>query len=569
MAKIQIQSASSVAGKETIYVDVDDEITAIIDKVASAKGKIVALVLPKRSVVLQSIVNMKLLKRTADTADKNLVLITTEAGLMPLAGAVGLHVASTPTGKPSIPPAPAATDDGPEDIDEPLNIVDGTAGDDFDARAVGDTSIGELAGKPAAADTADEPIDMAIEGAAAATAARVVKPKKNRKLRVPNFDSFRKKTVLAVVVVVLLVVAGIFAVVVLPKATIAIKTDSSTIPTNLNLSLDTAAKQLDETTNTVPATLQSQQKTGSQQAPATGQQNNGQKASGSVTLSVRKCSGSGTPQPLPTGSSVTSGGKTYILQDKVVFSHVDASDYPCVTFAGDETDIIALKGGAEYNTDDDATFTAANGAKGTGSADGGTDVIVKIVTQSDIDGAASKMTAADTDKVKQQLVAGLQSKGLLAVPATFLAGDPKVTTSAKAGDAADTVTVTTVTTYTMLGVQKADIKKLVTKNVNDQIDKGKQVILDDGVANAKFSATAPATTMGANVSMQVKSRAGPQLDTDSLKTQLAGKKRGDIVTQLKRIPGVTDVEVRYSPFWVHTVPDKTSKVTITIDKESQ
>src|ERR1700761_2539166 len=97
-----LQSVNSIAGKETIYVDVDDEITAIIDKVSAAKGKVVALVLPKRCPVLQSVVNMKLLKRTADNAGKHLVLITTEAGLMPLASNVGLHVASTPTSKPSI-----------------------------------------------------------------------------------------------------------------------------------------------------------------------------------------------------------------------------------------------------------------------------------------------------------------------------------------------------------------------------------------------------------------------------------------------------------------------------------
>ena len=73
MAKIQ--SLNGTTGKETIYVDVDDEITSIIDKVQVAKGKVIALVLPKRAPVLQSIVNMKLLKRTADNAGKNLVLV--------------------------------------------------------------------------------------------------------------------------------------------------------------------------------------------------------------------------------------------------------------------------------------------------------------------------------------------------------------------------------------------------------------------------------------------------------------------------------------------------------------
>jgi hypothetical protein len=104
-------------GKDTVYVDVDDEITAIIDKVTGSKQKIVALVLPKRASVLQSVVNMKLLKRSADNANKNVVLITTETALMPLAGAAGLHVAKTPTTKPEIPLSPDIHE-GPETDDE-------------------------------------------------------------------------------------------------------------------------------------------------------------------------------------------------------------------------------------------------------------------------------------------------------------------------------------------------------------------------------------------------------------------------------------------------------------------
>src|SRR3989344_8383697 len=98
------------AAKDIIYIDIDDEITSIIEKVSASKHKIVALVLPKRATVLQSIVNMKLLKRRADSGGKRVVLITSEAGLLPLAGAVGLHAAKTLQSKPEIPPPPDVSD---------------------------------------------------------------------------------------------------------------------------------------------------------------------------------------------------------------------------------------------------------------------------------------------------------------------------------------------------------------------------------------------------------------------------------------------------------------------------
>ncbi|HSX53017.1 MAG TPA: hypothetical protein VLF90_01450, partial [Patescibacteria group bacterium] len=131
--------------KSTIYIDVDDEITSIIEKVGDSKHKIVALVLPKRAAVLQSIVNMKLLKRTGDADKKRVVLITSEAGLLPLAGAVGLHVAKTLQSKPAIPPPPdmaskdeALVDASDDEPDEEPDLDDSK-------------SIGELAGVAAVA----------------------------------------------------------------------------------------------------------------------------------------------------------------------------------------------------------------------------------------------------------------------------------------------------------------------------------------------------------------------------------------------------------------------------------
>src|SRR5687767_6301854 len=114
---------SSQAGKDVIYIDIDDEITTIIDKVRSSHDRIVALVLPKRAAVFQSIVNMKLLKRTADDAKKHLVLITSEAGLLPLAGAVGVHVAKSLQSKPEIPDAPHGHGNDIDEVEESANMA--------------------------------------------------------------------------------------------------------------------------------------------------------------------------------------------------------------------------------------------------------------------------------------------------------------------------------------------------------------------------------------------------------------------------------------------------------------
>jgi hypothetical protein len=571
MSKLQ---TTSVTGKETIYVDIDDEITGIIDKVRSSSSKVVALVLPKRATVLQSVVNMKLLKRTADDANKNLVLVTSEAGLIPLAGSVGLHVAATPTSKPAIPPAPEGPSDEPEDLDGPLDIVDGTAAgaDDFDSATAGAVPVGELAAAGVASKIAPDSIDEDLElddddEAAAAGTVAVTKPKKNKKLAVPNFDSFRKKLLLAGGVLVLLIVAWIFAFIVMPHAKITIHTDTSNIPSNLNLTLDTVAKTLNTENKIVPAAAQTEQKSYSQQTAATGQQNNGTKATGSVKLSQSVCAPNLGQQPadIPIGSSVTSGGNTYITQETGTYTFSKFTNGNCALYNSNTISISALKGGTNYNASG-ANFSGPSSSTGSGSASGGTDNITKVVAQSDIDNAKSKINSQDTSGVKQQLITDLQTKGLQAITTTFLAGEPQVTTSAKAGDAADTVTVTEVVTYDMLGVKQTDLKALVVANVTSQLDKGKQVILDDGVKNAKFSQQSPATATGAGIVMQATSVAGPEIDLSQLKNQVAGKKSGEVKNFIKQTPGVTSVDVKYSPFWVSSTPKKTSKITIILDK---
>ena len=92
--------------KGIVYIDIEDEITSVIDKVESSAEKVLALVLPKHATTFLSSVNMRLLKRASDAAKKSIVLITSDEGILPLAGAARLHVAKSLQSKPAIPTTP-------------------------------------------------------------------------------------------------------------------------------------------------------------------------------------------------------------------------------------------------------------------------------------------------------------------------------------------------------------------------------------------------------------------------------------------------------------------------------
>lgn len=574
-ASPKLSTVTGTTAKETLYVDVDDEITAIIERVKSAKGGIIALVLPKRATVLQSIVNMRLLKRAAESEKKNLVLVTSEASLLPLAGLIGMHVAETPSSKPTIPPRPDMPSDEPESVDEPLSVADSTANSDeeFNAETAAATPIGELAGM---APVADEPSEEVIidDGTELGKTTDEDKPnvtpvQKNKKLVVPNFDAFRLRVALIILGCIALIVGWVFATKVLPKATVVVQTNSQVVKSNLSLTLNTAAKQLDEENKIVPATAQTQQKSYTQQIATTGQLNKGQKATGKVLLT--NCSASGNTITVPTGTSVSSGGMTYITQSTAVLdTSAFTSGGVCKSLSDTSAtvSVTALKPGVSYNIAA-STFTLSLNnvtAKSSTAFSGGTDEIVKVVAQADIDAAKAKISAQDTAQLKQDMEAALRAKGVLPIPSTFLAGEQQVTPSANPGETADIVTVSAVVPYSMLGIKQLDLQALIVANVNEQIDSNKQKILEDGIAKSVFTQQTPGSATTAVVSVRVESLAGPEINADELKEQVAGMKANEIKETIGALPGVTDVQVSYGPFWVSTAPKDTTKISITVVK---
>ena len=575
----------NAAAKDVLYIDIDDEITTIIDKVRSSENRIVALVLPKRATVLQSIVNMKLLKRAADQAKKHVVLVTTEAGLMPLAAEAGMFVAATPQSKPEIPES-QRQDSGENPLEEPVVLDDETDQAAFTAENSSDRPVGELAARTASPITAtgesietvqisDETSDRASNtGSSAGKQPKQKRPKgaTNKKLAIPNFEKFRTRLVLAIVALLIIGAGLFFALTVLPKATIAISTDSNSVPVNLTATLNTKATAVDTDQNILPAKQEQQQKTQTQQAPATGQANRGQRAAGMVTIT--NCSPDGSSVTIPAGTGVSHGGLTYITQKSVTLT---TSTPKCQSYSGftsADVSIVAMQAGAQYNVGDGTSFTVASGngytskdvnAVASGDISGGTDTIVKVIQQSDIDSATQKLKAQDSSAVKDDLIQMLKQDGYHAIAETFNAGTPSTTASAQVGDQVDSVTVTMNATYTMLGVKENDLKQLIRADVKDQIDSGKQTLLDDGLANATFKVV-NSTETSQEVSIHTVATAGPELNVTQIKQQAAGQKSGPVSDSLKANPGVTDVTINLSPFWVKSIPGNTDKITVTIDK---
>lgn len=577
-AKIPVKPSAKIPpkpGKDTVYLDAEDDITSIIEKVEAAKQKVVALVLPKRAVTLQSIVNMRLLKRSADKASKSIVLITNDTALIPLAGAVKLHVAKNLQSTPEIPPPPtglAKNSDTPAEVPEDINAEP----DENPTKLDYHRSVGELATSHAG-DEPEETIDLddadeEADGDKPKKAEKQAKVPKGSKIKVPNFDRFRVLVGLGILAIILLIVGMVFALNVLPKAVVTIQTESTPVSANLTLTTSDTAKTLDEAKGIIPAILKTKQQTSSQQATATGQQNNGDKATG--TMVFYNCNSddtlSGTDHVIPAGTGVTAKGLTFITTQSVTVSPSHFAGGNCKSDVPSGTvGVKSQSGGAKYNIGATSFSVAGySSISGSGSAmTGGSDNITTVVSQADLDAAKGKISSADTDNFTKAYEKELSDAGNYVLTATLKPADPVVSSSPAVGQPATGVSVTIQITYTVLVVQKSDLTKALTTALSKQVNPKKQKIsisnvLDGATVGVQNQSSATALTL----SISQSTTAVPILDVPTLQKQVGGQKSGDIRATIGGLPGVKNVNVKLSPFWVSSAPKKPAHVHIILQQ---
>ncbi len=534
--------------KETIYVDQDDEITAVISKIESSREKVVAVVLPAHSTVFTSAINMKLIKKAQDKHKKSIVLITSNVHILPVAAAAGLHTAKNLASKPTLPKVAVAT----ANTDLPIQL------DDSDASSVGLAS--------AIATDADSDI-IQLDNT-------VKEPKQkgvpfNKKLKVPNFNTFRIKVFAGSFLLVAVIIFWIFAAFVLPKATVTIKTDVSTIDSVLAVQATTEVKTFDVSKLILPATMLDNKKTDTEKAPATGKKDVGTKASGSMVIT--NCTDA--TVTVPAGTSFTNSGYSFALDAAV---NVPGSNFfsaqnggACKKDGKANGTVTAMKAGGDSNLTAGQNYVSsfASTVTGVGGAmGGGTSKIIVVLSAQDIEAAKARLAGKSKTAASSELITQLEASGLVALPETLTESAPAITASAAPDAEVTEVTVTQVISYTMLAVSKTDIQSLVEADVKTKISDNQLKILDNGIDKKQLQITSKTSPSDQKLQITTVATVGPDIDIVGVANDVAGKSRGDIQTMLSQRSGVKEVVVRYDPFWVTKTPKKASKIIVVVEQ---
>lgn len=529
--------------KDVIYIDADDDVTAIIGKIKKSKEKIVAIVPPKRVGALQSAVNLRLLQRMAKSEKKNLVLVTNNQALVALASSASIPIAKNLQSKPEIAEIPALSVDDDDDIIDGANLPVG----DHAKTAENDDIKDDDLDKIDINDSSEKP-----------------KPKKavplRSKVKIPDFDSFRKKMFIGIGAGVFLIALLVWMFVFAPAATVLVttRTNPAPISSTVNLSETEATDYQKGVLKSVIAKIEKEETIEFQ---ATGQEDIGNKAEGTLRISRL----SQNPYPVPAGTSFTSSnGRVFVTKEAVTIPAYSVC-FPTLCAGAVDVSVVADKPGEEYNGIS-GSASGQNGISGSfqGQTSGGTTKMAKVVTGDDIERAKGKLLGESKDEMKQELSQTFKN-GEKVIDSSFNAKMEKATSKPAAGAEApdDGKAVLTVpTTYTIYAVAPMDVEKylndgltaLMTDQNSQQIyETGAEGVEIDNFKTDKDKITATIATTG---------QIGPKIDAELIKNEAKGKRFGEVQSRLLSINGIDDVEVKFSFFWVRSVPNNLNKIDV-------
>lgn len=531
--------------KDVIYIDVDDDITSIIGKVNDAKQKIVAIVPPKRIGAIQSAVNLKLVHRAAENADKRLVIISNNPALASLAASAGIPVAKNLQSKPELATISALA------VDEDDDIIDGA-----------ELPVGEHAAQAEKAAVAS-----GAEDAVPAEAAPV-SPVKSTRLRdggkVPNFNNARRKIFLIAGAVVSLIAFLVWAIFFAPSARIiitAMTSDaalSSRVTVGPNLTTDLRASTIKAETKTIKKDV-------SIPLTATGKKDVGERATGQVRFSQQSLSAT----TVPAGTELTSsGGLTFVTSAAVTIpaSSFGAGCFPTACAGSANGSVTAVESGSKYNAAAGSLGGAPAGVSAafTSPTGGGTDKVITVLQQSDVDAVIDQIEkAGQEDAAKNELKTAFKDEFII-LDSSFKSDKSGVKPSPGIDqESADgKATLAGQIVYSLTATSKVETGRYLDAYFKQQIDgKSDQKIYDNGVKETTFT-NISGVENGFAANIATNGKIGPKVDEARLKEFAKGKSFGEIQGEVQSVEGVESADIKFSPFWVSSAPNDINRIKV-------
>jgi len=609
---------------KTIYLEPDEEIISVIDRLTQTKSKEINFVVPAGAQIWQNSINLRLLKREADSLGKELTLFVPDDLKAEVAEKVGFMVKR----EKNLPIELIREEKESSKIIEPEKedmiglLVEELKPEKEDNTLLEEESIkdrsqlekesslisqkyetgekkrsfrwpGEPSKKPR-----KKMVDIVRPGGQASPLQQakeklfpqrflkkkpirpaprlkpvkiepLIKEKVWRKTKdIEVMVSSRWSKFLIIFIILAFLVTGLVGYLVLPTTKIEISPKTEKVSFDLVVIGSKNISQIDEILNEFPLQEIKVEKTRSKEFSSSGEKELNEKARGTLTIYNEYSS---SPQTLMATTRFESpNGKIFRIEKSIVVPGAEIEEGKIIASTV-KVEVVADQPGADYNID--PTNFVIPGFKGTAkyagfyaesksSMTGGYTGKVKVVSAEDLEKAEEILTEELKNEVNQTLQEQIPTDLKLIEQGL----EEKVTkiSTVEEGDEVDNFNIEMNASVQALFFQEEDLKNLVDLNLISQVEENK-VPLSESQQIDYGEIVIDWTEGEVTFNLHIEEEVAWQIDVASLKKDLAGQSEVEVRKYLVNQSEIEKAKVTFWPFWVKRIPLQEKKIEIEIN----
>ncbi|MFY9493338.1 MAG: hypothetical protein WAP55_02595 [Minisyncoccia bacterium] len=579
--------------KENIYIDLNEDIQSVIQKVQEAETENLDLVVPTGARVLQNIVDAHLIKEAGDENGKILTVVTNDLMGRIFAERAGLAISGRVSGSESIRSVKTSINTGrisdiiPRKKTAPANFLSNSP--NFSLKP----SLAKAKAPPPKLSRGSKVGEKKSENffsprSKGETGADFLKSYREERTKANVFKELREinkvRSVgpfrfgpafwVGVVVVVAAVVGFIVFGETLPRAEVTLYPAREIKSTVVDVLISSENTAINLAKGIIPGELLTMEKSESGEFAATGAKDVSEKAKGQITIYNNY---SAQPQNFivsrfqaEVASGETGPGKIFWITKSITVPGMVTKDGQ-TTPGQISADVVAAEPGEAYNIG--PTKFAMPALKGTPRAGkiyalseapmtGGKTGRASVVSQDDAARAADELKEKlkpQLDEFKKNLPNGFQFW-----PEAYNEELADSSTSPELGVSAEKFNAAIKIVARAVIFKSQDLDAYINQQISSTLDSGKVALSSSKEVSFLKPPVVDYQKGIASAALSVKYDVIDELDTESFKKEILGQQEKDIKKVFSVYKNIERVEVELSPFWVRAVSSNPDRVKIKV-----
>jgi len=545
---------------KNIYLEPNEEIISVVDRLTQAEDDQVSLVAPTGAQIWQSSINLKLLKREADSLNKVVTFIVADDLSAEMAQKIGFIVKK----EQEIEKDEIVTEEVVEPEEPKEDMIDFLV-NELETDKKEKKTLGVLVSEKRMADI------VTPQQEAKPSFFRKPEPEIEPKVfnQISKPTGFRWSKLFTLFIIVTLVIAGLLSFLILPNAQVTITPKTETVNFELSAIGSTGVSQIDQSLNQIPLQKVEVTKTKSGEFNTTGEKEINQKARGYITIYNEYSSEDQTL--VATTRFESSDGKIFRIPKSLTVPGAKIEEGRIIASTL-KVEIVADQSGQEYNIGpSDFTIPGFKGTakfagfygKSSESMNDGYIGKAKVVLTKDLTEAEDALIEDLKEEVRKSLEEQIPDD-LRIVEDGLKEEVSKISSDLKEGDQAEKFNLEIKLTMTALLFKEEDLKDLVDLNLTSKISEDKSPIRE----TQKIGWSEPEIDWSkgeVSFSLDVEEKVAWQIDIQKLKQDLVGQNEVEVRKYLSSQFEIEKARVSFWPFWVNKIPKQEKKIKVEIE----